>query len=170
MVSAVWAAAHHARRTCALAGSSSGEYGADEMRHFQIRRALLAAALAFGCGLSSAATAPLPVRAEVDTLLTALAGSSCLFYRNGSWYTASVAKEHLSSKLKFFERGKTLQSTEQFIEVIASKSSMSGKPYRVKCGSDAPVESEAWLSQQLVSLRARSAREVSSAEPESAPQ
>src|SRR5689334_3753235 len=75
------------------------------------------------------------VRAEIDTLLSRLEQSGCEFYRNGSWYAATEAKTHLQRKLK---AAGAAGSTEQFIDALASKSSMSGKPYLVRCGDAAP--------------------------------
>ncbi len=46
-----------------------------------------------------------------------------------------------------------VQTTEQFIERAASGSSMSGKPYLVKCGNGAPVQSGEWLRTELKDLR-----------------
>ena len=47
-----------------------------------------------------------------------------------------------------------MQTTEQFIARGASSSSLSGRPYQVKCGAGAPVESRAWLGAQLREIRA----------------
>ncbi len=93
------------------------------------------------CGVAIAATAaPLSpaARAEIDGLLVRLVASGCEFNRNGSWYTAAEAKSHLSQKLKYFEDRGMVQTTEQFIEMAASGSSMSGQPYLVRCGNSAP--------------------------------
>jgi hypothetical protein len=80
------------------------------------------------CVAIAATAAPLsPVaRAEIDGLLVRLVASGCEFNRNGVWYTAAEAKSHLSQKLKYFEDRGMVQTTEQFIEMAASSSSMSG--------------------------------------------
>ena len=90
------------------------------------------------------------VRAEVDTLLGRLGQSCCSFYRNGEWYPAEQAKAHLLRKLK--AAGEP-PSTEQFIDELASESSLSGKAYLVRCGESAPVESNTWLMEQLELMR-----------------
>lgn len=102
--------------------------------------------------LHAAPLAP-PVRAEVDALLSALERSGCEFNRNGSWYAARDARTHLLRKLEYLEGRAAVHTTEQFIELAASTSSSSGKPYLVRCGKAAPVESRAWLSAQLAVLR-----------------
>ena len=95
-----------------------------------------------------------PVRAEIDAVLAKLQSSGCQFDRNGSWYSSSEAKNHILRKLDYLEGKTTIQSTEQFIELAASKSSSSGKPYHVKCGTEAALESQQWLNKQLVVVRA----------------
>lgn len=101
-----------------------------------------------------AAQTAAPVRAKVDLLLDRLQASGCEFNRNGSWYSGAEARGHLLRKLEYLEDKTTVQSTEQFIELAATKSSISGKPYLVRCGSAAPVESRAWLIGQLAIIRA----------------
>jgi hypothetical protein len=93
-------------------------------------------------------------RAEVDGLLSRLEASACEFSRNGSWYPASEAKAHLLRKLGYLEDKGLVQTAEQFIERAASSSSVTGEPYLVRCGSDAPVQSGAWLRAQLKAMRA----------------
>ena len=100
-----------------------------------------------------AAPTPAPIRAEIDALMGKLVASGCQFDRNGSLRSGAEAKSHILRKLDYLEGKSTLQSTEQFIELAASKSSSSGKPYLVKCGSDAAVESHRWLTQQLQVIR-----------------
>lgn len=118
-------------------------------------RRVFAAAIALWCGCVLAA--PSPSRPEIDALLGRLQSSGCSFNRNGSWYEASDARAHLVKKLEYLEDRNLVQTTEQFIERAASGSSLSGKPYLVRCGSAAPLESRTWLTQQLKALRANAA-------------
>jgi hypothetical protein len=97
--------------------------------------------------------APLSARAEIDVLLARLAASACEFYRNGSWHNATEAKSHLLRKLQYLEGKGAVQNTEQFIELGASTSSVSGEPYRVKCASGIVVSSSAWLRSELQAMR-----------------
>ena len=116
----------------------------------------LRVALLLGLLASTVAASPTsaPVRAEIDAVLAKLQSSGCQFDRNGSWHSSSEAKDHIQRKLDYLEGKTTIQSTEQFIELAASKSSFSGKPYHVKCGTEAAVESQQWLSKQLGVMRA----------------
>lgn len=121
-----------------------------------ITHRLLAASLLATISLAAAA-APTPpaVRAEIDALMAKMSASNCQFERNGSWHNAADARQHLLRKLDYIEkRRETLASAEQFIDVAASKSSFSGKPYRVKCAGAAPVPSREWLNRELKALRA----------------
>ncbi|OYT87912.1 MAG: hypothetical protein CFE46_11775 [Burkholderiales bacterium PBB6] len=113
--------------------------------------------IATATGPVAAAPAPAPIKAEIDALMSRLQSSGCQFDRNGSWYTGTEAVSHILRKLDYIEGRGTLQSTEQFIEQAASKSSSSGKPYHVKCGSDAALDSQVWLQRQLGVIRAAAA-------------
>ncbi|MGH8856349.1 MAG: DUF5329 domain-containing protein [Telluria sp.] len=119
-----------------------------------IRPAILISALLLATGAHAAPT-PAPVRAEIDALLAKMQASSCQFERNRSWHSAADARAHLLRKLEYIEKGKrAVASTEQFIDAAATKSSVSGTPYRVKCGGAQPVPSADWLNRELKALRA----------------
>ena len=123
-----------------------------------MKRISITLLLSFWAALSAATPTAAPVRAEIETLLTKLQTSGCQFNRNGSWYSGAEAKDHLLRKLEYFEGKTTFASSEQFIELAASKSSSSGKPYQVKCGKEQPMESARWLTQQLTTLRSASSK------------
>lgn len=120
------------------------------------RRVVLGALLAVLLAVSRLDAAPLPpaARGEIEALLSQLAASGCQFKRNGSWHTAEEAQVHLRRKLDYLVDKGAVASAEQFIERAASKSSVSGQVYQVKCGSEAPVASGAWLHGALQRLRA----------------
>ena len=114
-----------------------------------------ASALLAVFAVAAAVSAPVspPVRAEIAALFKALQASACQFNHNGSWYTAAEAQAHLSKKLEYLEGKNLVKSAEDFINLGASTSSSSGKPYLVRCGSAQAVESKAWLLNQLSTLR-----------------
>ncbi|MCE2744896.1 MAG: DUF5329 domain-containing protein [Burkholderiales bacterium] len=118
-----------------------------------MKHLLIASVAGFWCLVVTAAPTAAPVRAEIEALLNQLQVSGCQFNRNGSWYSGSEAKQHLLRKLEYIEGRGTIQSTEQFIELAASKSSFSGRAYLVKCAGQAPVASQVWLIQQLAVVR-----------------
>jgi hypothetical protein len=103
--------------------------------------------------LAQAASLPPAARAEIDSLLSRLAASGCQFKRNGTWHSAAEAQAHLRRKLDYLVDKGAIASAEQFIERAASKSSVSGQAYQVKCGGTPPVPSDAWLHAELKALR-----------------
>jgi hypothetical protein len=109
----------------------------------------------FFLAVSSLAQAATATRTEIDNLLARLQASGCQFNRNGSWYTGSEARDHLLRKLDYLEGKGSIQNTEQFIQLAASSSSSSGKAYLVRCGNDAAVPSQQWLTRELAILRQR---------------
>jgi ATP phosphoribosyltransferase regulatory subunit HisZ len=123
-----------------------------------MKQTLVAALLGIVASLAAASPTSPPVRAEIEALLARLESSGCQFDRNGSWHSPSEARSHLLRKLDYIEGKGVVQSTEQFIELAAAKSSWSGKPYRVKCGAEAAVDSQQWLNRQLTGLRSSGAK------------
>jgi hypothetical protein len=117
-----------------------------------VRLASLLAALLF---VSPAHADPLSTaaRGEIEALLSRLAASGCQFQRNGTWYTAAEAQAHLQRKLDYLADRGAVATAEQFIERAATKSSMSGQAYRVKCGPQPAVPSSRWLYPELQALR-----------------
>lgn len=109
---------------------------------------LLLVLAAVAAGASSSA-----VRRETDALLAALGGSRCRFERNGTWYDAAAAVEHLRKKRDYLEDKGKIAKTEDFIRLGASESSMSGKPYHVQCPDQPATTSRAWLEARLATLR-----------------
>ena len=84
--------------------------------------------------------------------MEALAASGCRFQRNGNWYDASEARAHLQRKYDYLLKNDKVDTTEQFIDRAASRSSMSGRAYRVKCGGR-EQDASAWFELQLKRLR-----------------
>jgi len=103
-------------------------------------------------GFAAAASNP-ATRQEIDALLAALGGSQCRFERNGTWYDAAAAVEHLRKKRDYLEDKGKIARTEDFIRLGASESSMSGKPYHVRCPDQPATTSRAWLEARLATLR-----------------
>ena len=118
---------------------------------------LLVTALAIPAAPAAAAAPSPATQAEVSHLFSYLAGSNCQFNRNGSWYSAPDAAAHLKKKYDYLVDKGAITTSERFIELGASKSSVSGKPYQVKCGQAQPVESGPWLGAELVRYRQKAA-------------
>ena len=110
---------------------------------------LLAASFLFTASVQAAADLTPASRAEVESLLATLGGSSCEFNRNGEWHGGIEAQAHLRTKLDYLVKRDLVHTTEEFIEGAATRSSLSGKSYRVRCQNQAEQPSAAWLSDRL---------------------
>ena len=118
---------------------------------------LLPLLLLFVLSVAAAQAPPTKVTREVGQLFSALEHSGCQFQRNGSWHDAAAASAHLRRKYDYLLKKGVLTSTERFIELAASKSSMTGTPYQVRCGGAPTVDSRTWFTRKLTELRARPA-------------
>ena len=119
------------------------------------------AILAFSLFASGAviAQAPSPVaEREITQMFSALQGSQCEFYRNGTWHNAQKASAHLQRKYDYLRKRGLVTSAEAFIDLAATRSSMSGKPYQVRCDKAEPMPSKSWFTRKLNELRRQSQR------------
>jgi hypothetical protein len=88
---------------------------------------------------------------EIDHLLNFIRNSSCIIDRNGKTYTAVKAISHIEKKYAYFED--EIETSEDFIDLSASKSTMSGKYYMVRCGDGEQIRTREWLMQELKGIR-----------------
>ena len=101
-----------------------------------------------------AAPAAAETSREVAALLSLLRGSTCRFERNGKWYDGERAAAHLQRKLDYATgRGRSPASSEQFIEEAATRSSFSGREYKVQCGDAVAMPARTWFLAALRQLR-----------------
>jgi len=108
----------------------------------------------FSVGMAGVAFAQTPVvNQEISELLSRLESSQCEFNRNGTWYAPEKARNHLERKLAYIEARGDLKSTEQFIELAATRSSFTGRAYQVRCPSSPAVSSQTWLMGILKDMR-----------------
>ena len=108
--------------------------------------------------VSAQESPPAVVQGEIDQLFAALDQSGCQFYRNGAWHDADQATSHLKRKHDYLAKRNLMPTAESLIERAASKSSLSGKPYLVKCPGNETVHSSVWFTEQLTRIRARDGR------------
>lgn len=99
------------------------------------------------------ATDTAPPKVEILALLTRLESSGGRFNRNARWYRGADAAHFLSQKLALMDQHGDVASAERLIKLAASQRTMSGLPYRVRCGTAPPIESRPWLQSELTSLR-----------------
>lgn len=88
---------------------------------------------------------------EIDHLLKFVEQTDCQYERNGKRHTGKEAVEHIKRKYNYFKND--IDSAEKFIELSATKSTMSGKDYLVHCPDRSTLRSEEWLLQELRNYR-----------------
>ena len=116
-----------------------------------LRNALGALFFAGGLVLSMALPATeLLVETEINALLEVVAKSGCDFKRNGTLHSSPDAAEHLA--LKYSRGQRYVETTENFIDRLATKSSWTGRSYTVICDG-VETASGTWLHAQLLDLR-----------------
>jgi len=104
----------------------------------------------FALLLPVVASADESMDAEIDYLLDTVAGSNCVFIRNGKEHDSESARDHLSLKRR---KGKKYYSNaEEFIDRLASSSSWSGKPYHIRCGDEESLAKD-WFTAALENYR-----------------
>ena len=88
---------------------------------------------------------------EIDHLLVFVETSGCVYIRNGKEYSATDAVKHINRKYKRFEED--IDSAERFIELSATKSTMSSQPYYIQCKGTEKIQSSTWLLLELTRYR-----------------
>ena len=87
---------------------------------------------------------------KIDYLLEALENSNLIFIRNGDEYSSKDARAHMQKKLEY--AGNRITNVDQFITYLATKSSISGKPYYVKYPDGKKIQSSIWMRELLNKL------------------
>jgi hypothetical protein len=97
-------------------------------------------------------------QAKIQSLIASVEKlPGAVFIRNGTEYDGHKAAEHLRLKLKY--AGKRVQTADQFITNLATGSSVTGKPYKIRFADGHTVESAVYFRDQL--RRIESARQES---------
>ena len=97
---------------------------------------------------------PATVQQEINYLIGYIGDSGCEFKRNGTWSDAKTAQTHVRSKYDFLLKLGMIDTTQDFIDKAASKSSLSGQPYEIRCNGDLPMPSSFWLHNELARYQA----------------
>lgn len=84
---------------------------------------------------------------EVQHLLEYLRTSGCAMERNGERHSGEDAYAHVMKKYDYFRDD--IGTSEEFIELAATKSTMSGEYYLVVCPDAAPMRTRDWLLEEL---------------------
>lgn len=97
------------------------------------------------------AAAALTEPQKIDQLIAVLEKSDAKFIRSGTSYDGKRAADHLRTKLK--SAGDRKLTARDFIEHIASKSSLSGRDYQVQ-DAGVTTTARAWFTKQLEAIEA----------------
>jgi hypothetical protein len=87
----------------------------------------------------------------IEYLLGYVRASDVVFIRNNKEHTPEEAADHMTKKYNHYKR--KIKTAEDFIEYAATKSIMSGKPYRVRLEDGTVLESAEWLNAALAEYR-----------------
>ena len=94
---------------------------------------------------------------DLDTtikhLITYVKESDVTFKRNTSHYDGSEAAQHINKKYQHFKDD--IDTVEKFIELCATGSLMTGKPYFIITEQGEQLQSSEWLNTELQSYRLR---------------
>ncbi len=104
---------------------------------------------------SVAVAAPRSDAERIEAAIKAIETAKITFVRNGDEHSPKAAADHLRGKLK--KAGDKVKTFDEFVDLLATKSGMSGKPYLVKLEDGTLVPSAKWLRDQDAAARAASA-------------
>ncbi len=130
----------------------------------RIRKLLIAVAL-LGSTVELHAALPTEPQAEIAYLLGFVEASGCDFYRNGTRYSAIQAGAHLRQKYAVLMSSGKPAATDAFIDKVATRSSLTGVPYEVRCAGTARVVVAVWLREELARYRTKRAGSVGPGPP-----
>jgi hypothetical protein len=102
--------------------------------------------------LVSAGVASADKSDEINHLLEFIAQSDCTYVRNDKEYSALEARDHIAGKYESVKW--RIKTSETFIQKIASRSSLSGKQYLIRCEEEEQT-TEQWLFRELGNYRNR---------------
>ncbi len=105
------------------------------------------------CASASAQETSQTTRKEITHLFEHLERSGCQFFRNGSWHDSKKAAAHLRKKYDYLLAKELVPTSEAFIDRAATRSSLSGKPYQVRCAGQVEIDSAIWFTTELARWR-----------------
>lgn len=97
---------------------------------------------------------PLTEEQKIDYLITSVEQlEGAKFYRNGSWHDAKTAADHL--RMKRSKAGNRVKTAKDFIDKVASASSMSGEEYKIKYADGKIVTTKEYFTLKLKEIEGR---------------
>ena len=88
-----------------------------------------------------------PLDESINYLLDYVANSHATFIRNGQTHTPQEAVNHIKAKYEHFKN--EIKTPEDFIRLSASKSLLTGQPYRVRTADGKETRLDEWLTTAL---------------------
>ena len=88
----------------------------------------------------------------INYLLDYIGKSDATFIRNGQTHTPQEAVNHVKTKYEHFKN--EIKTPEDFIQLAASKSLLTGKPYLVRTPNGKEMRLDIWLTDALKEYRA----------------
>ena len=92
---------------------------------------------------------------QIEHLIDFIRDSPCAFIRNGTEYDGSTAADHVRQKYAYYRDRDRIRSVEDFIDLAATKSALSGKPYQIRCPGQPVAPAADWLRAELQAYRAK---------------
>ena len=90
---------------------------------------------------------------EINYLINYVKTTECKYIRNGTVHTGSEGAKHIKAKYDHYKD--EIKTTEDFIRLSATKSTMTGSKYYIQCPESAKVESSKWLLTELKKYRSK---------------
>ncbi|BEP47314.1 YfeK family protein [Variovorax sp. V116] len=111
--------------------------------------------MALVLGLAAALAQATPSASEqklIDTLILRVSKMTTMtFMRNGDEHNAADAAKHMQAKFDHFKD--EITTAEDFIDRCASRSEMTGKPYKIKMPNGSMRDANEFLNAELRTLR-----------------
>ena len=86
-------------------------------------------------------------KAEIKHLFKFIKNSACSMNRNGNVHPTEKAITHIQTKYDYYRDD--IKTTEDFIALSATKSTMSGEYYTVTCLNNKTIKTKDWLLAEL---------------------
>ena len=139
-------------RTQLMAGVAGGKY--HPVQVFQWQLLLLATILLIAVAPRVMAGQQVDsTEAAVLYLISYIKEADVTFQRNSTRYTGNEAAEHINRKYQHFKED--IDTPEKFIELCASGSLMTGKPYLIITKQGEQLPASEWLNTELAVYRLR---------------
>lgn len=102
-------------------------------------------------GILFTLSASASTQSEIAHLIEYVKTTDCTYERNGDMHNGEEAVEHIQRKYDYFEDD--IETAEDFIKYSATKSTFSGKEYKIHCAGVETVSSKSWLLVELEKYR-----------------